>query len=98
MKCNLTRPQGGAHYEGETEIDRVWSRVRKEAEHWIWTGSFTRGAPQAQREGYNQPVRRVFWTMAYGELAEGQRVRMHSGEPRCVRLSHIEIEQPAVVA
>ncbi|MDG4783284.1 hypothetical protein O7614_26860 [Micromonospora sp. WMMD961] len=97
-KYTLTKPRSAAQYDGDTELDRIWARVRKTEEHWIWTGSFARGVPQAQHEGWNKPVRRVFWELANGPLAEGERVTVNCGEDACVRLSHIVVKQPAVIA
>jgi predicted XRE-type DNA-binding protein len=71
---------------------RLWSKVDKSGECWIWKGSTASGYGQIQHNGKMKRVHRLAWELENGEIPEGLEV-LHNcpgrDNPLCVRLKHL---------
>ena len=64
----------------------IRSRIRVDADHWIWTGSFS-FAPVFGRTN----VRREVIEQSGVALLVGEFVMVDCGHPRCVRPDHMRV-------
>jgi hypothetical protein len=72
--------------------ERLWAKVDKSGECWLWTGATSFGYGNIQYNGKNIKVHRISYELAYGEIPEGMDVchNCPNGDnPRCVRPTHL---------
>ncbi|WJN62921.1 HNH endonuclease [Streptomyces phage phiScoe23] len=77
---------------GSTEEEKFFSRVVKGPKCWIWDGGTqkTTGYGQLRFNDAVSTAHRIAWTIAFGEIPKGIKVRQTCGDRLCVRLSHLE--------
>lgn len=73
--------------------DRLWKRVEKIGECYVWTGCAPRGTPVmgytvSHRNGVTKPVARVLWELERGALDENQTLRRACETLNCIRPEH----------
>ncbi|ANT41070.1 HNH endonuclease [Streptomyces phage Nanodon] len=77
---------------GNTEEEKFFSRVVKGPKCWKWDGGTQKTTGYGQLR-YNNAVttaHRVAWTIAFGDIPKGIKVRQTCGDRLCVRISHLE--------
>lgn len=71
--------------------NRLWSRVDRGPECWVWTGPRRRGYGLITLGGTTRSVHRVVWTMTHGEIPDGLEVLHRCDNPPCVRPDHLRL-------
>jgi hypothetical protein len=71
--------------------DRFWSKVKKTASCWLWTGYIDqRGYGKMWRFPQKAAlVSRVSWELHNGPIPEGMNVLHRCDNPKCIRPSHL---------
>lgn len=73
-------------------MKRLWARVTKTADCWIWTGAVNDkgyGLIGAGKKGRLVYVHRTVWEFKRGPIPKGSEICHRCDNPRCVRLSHM---------
>jgi len=89
-------PKGVYRRTNKPVADRLWSKVDKTGECWLWTGTkswFGHGSINADRT-QGQPRRlqlthRVAWEVTFGPIPEGLCVLHSCDTPACVNPKHL---------
>ena len=74
-----------------TLSERLWAKVDKSGNCWIWTGAKSGGYGQIKRDGENIGTHRVSYEEAYGPIPEGLVVDHLCHSKLCVRPSHLQV-------
>ena len=67
--------------------ERFWSKVEKTSTCWLWKGC----APTIVVKGKRIYAHKLSYSMHFGPIPEGQRVRRVCRDRRCVRPDHLEL-------
>lgn len=79
-------------YDGATEAERLWGRISRRTDHWLWMGSMVDGrTPQANWNGFNRGVGRIIWELTFGPVPQGARVQRTCDVTRCVNPKHLTL-------
>ena len=80
--------------------ERFWAKVERIGECLEWTGTRLRGGyGQFSIKGRGYPAHRVAYEMSRGRIPSGLVLDHLCGNPRCVRIDHLEaVEQAENVA
>lgn len=92
--------QGNKHYYCSKECsyvgrgipleERLWSKVNKTDDCWIWTGATKQfGYGQIGVDGQTKLAHRVAWELTNGQIPEGLEVCHHCDTPSCVNPAHL---------
>jgi DNA-binding transcriptional regulator YiaG len=74
-----------------TLVERVWEKVEKTEECWLWTGATIRGygvVNRGRRGMGNVLAHRVIWEWEYGPIPAGKHLCHTCDTPACVRPDH----------
>ena len=85
-------PSGRKLYPVIPLADRLWARVDKSAEHWLWQGYISSTGYGEIHIGRSLPkvsTHRAAWIVTYGEIPEGQFVCHHCDIRACCRPDHL---------
>lgn len=88
-----TSRTSGARFEDRPPLptleDRVWSRVDKSGDCWVWTGARVSGYGRIAIDRRATKVHRVVWEFTYGPIPAGLIVCHKCDNPPCVRPDHL---------
>jgi len=71
--------------------DRLWSRVDRSGDCWVWTGQRLPAGYGQLRCGGRRRIytHRLAWTLAYGEIPAGLFVLHRCDNPPCCNPAHL---------
>lgn len=93
-RCKKCVNNAAAKYK--SRLDMFWkrfhSRTQNQGECVEWTGAYNHKnkSPICRMDGRKEPVRRVVYKLAIGDLPDDMFIAMTCRNPRCVRHSHME--------
>lgn len=76
---------------GKSLSQRLWDKVRKTSDCWVWQGANNNGYGCIKVSGTNKYVHRVAWELENGPIPEGLTIDHLCKNRACVRLSHLEL-------
>ena len=76
--------------------ERLWARVDKSGDCWVWTGPVSREQPYGRiklsgRHGRYLQTHRISYELAFGPIPNDLWVLHHCDNPPCVRPDHLYV-------
>ena len=81
---------------GLSPADRLWRRVNKTSDCWLWTGHLSGGYGRIRVNGTRVQVHRLAYEMLVGPIADGLQLDHLCRDHRCVNPEHLEPVTPRV--
>ncbi len=79
--------------------ERFEDKVDRSGDCHVWTGAKTpSGVSQVRIGGKLRTAAQVAWEIEHGPLVHGSRIRSCDVTPLCVRVDHLDVEEPSPVA
>jgi len=73
-------------------MERLWSRVKKTRNCWLWTGALNGrgyGVIGAGKKGFIKYVHRLVWERIHGPIPSNKEICHSCDTPSCVRPDHL---------
>lgn len=81
-------------YARKPAEERLWAKVDKSGECWLWTGAQgSGGAGHMKANGGFVKVHRLAWELVHGDVPVGKVIRHSCGVRACVRPEHLYIAE-----
>lgn len=82
---------GDANFKKPTLEERLWPRIDKSGEHWIWTGGcIGTGYGTISVAGVDTPVHRLVYELEVGPIPDGLVLDHLCRVRRCCKPEHLE--------
>lgn len=83
-------PTAGAPLRILDDVERLWSRIDRTGDCWVWTASTTDGYGYTQWDGRLWRVHRLVYTLLIGPIPTGMQLDHLCRSRACCRPDHLE--------